>query len=124
MKITKKLLSSKKPKKQRLFRYKAPLHLRGRLLNAHLSDELSKKYNKRTLRVRTGDKVKVMKGQFKGKTGKVEKVDTKNVKLFISGVEIIKKDGSKAKYPISPSNVMIIELNLDDKLRLKKLKGN
>jgi len=115
-------VSSKKPRKQRNYRERAPLHIRGRFLNARLADTLSKKYQKRSARVRKGDKVTVLVGQFKGKSGKVENVDTKNTKVFIAGIESQKKDGSKMRYPINPSNVMITELNLDDKKRQEILK--
>ena len=114
--------TSVKPKKQRKYRDKAPLHIKGKLLNAHLSSQLSKKHGKRTLRVIKGDKVKVMKGQFKDKTGKIEQVILKKGKVYIEGVEIQKKDGTKTKYPISPNNIMITELNLTDKKRQEKLK--
>jgi large subunit ribosomal protein L24 len=110
------------PSKQRKFRYIAPLHIRGRFLNAHLSNAIRKKHNKRTMRVRKKDKVKVMKGQFKGKSGKVEDVDTTNFKVYIEGIEIQKKDGTKVKYPIAIPNIMITELNLDDRKRQALLK--
>ncbi|MEM3373837.1 MAG: 50S ribosomal protein L24 [Candidatus Woesearchaeota archaeon] len=112
--------SSKKPKKQRKFLLNAPLHVRSKFLRAHLSDELIKKIGKKTLRVRKEDKVKVMKGQFKGIVGKVERVDTKKSKVYITGVEIQKKDGTKVKYPIHVSNIMITELYTSDKQRIKK----
>jgi large subunit ribosomal protein L24 len=116
------MITSKKPKKQRKQRYNAPIHLRVKYLNAHLSDELSKKQGKRTIRVRTGDRVKVMTGQFKGKSGKVESVDSKKAKLLIEGIEFQKKEGTKLKYPIAVSNVMITDLNLSDKKRQESLK--
>jgi len=62
-----------------------------------------------------------MRGQFKGKTGLVEKVDMRNIKIHVNGAENIKKDGSKAAYPISPSNLMITELKLEDKKRKASL---
>lgn len=114
--------SSAKPKKQRKYRFNAPLHIKGKFLQAHLSDQLSKKHGKRAIRVIKGDKIKVMKGQFKDKTGKVEKVVTKLGKVYIEGIEMQKKDGTKTKYPISPSNIMITELNLNDKKRQEILK--
>ncbi len=114
--------SSTKPKKQRKYRFNAPLHIKGKFLHVHLSDQLSKKHGKRTMRVRKGDRVKVMKGQFKEKSGKVEKVMTKKSKVYIVGIEIHKKDGTKTKYPISPSNIMITELELNDKKRQEILK--
>ena len=66
-----------------------------------------------------GDKVKIMRGQFKGTTAKVEEADTGKSKVYIAGVEMSKKDGSKTRCPIEPTNLMIIELNLDDKKRSK-----
>ena len=38
--------------------------------------------------------------------------------MYITGVEMIKKDGTKAFYPIHPSNLVVTELNLDDKKRM------
>lgn len=113
--------SSSKPKKQRKYAAQAPLHIKGKMLAAHLSKELKEKYNKRSLRVIKGDKVKVMTGSFKGKIGIVEKVHVKIQKIEIAGVEYTKKDGAKSKYPTNVTNVMITELNLNDKRRKEKL---
>ena len=115
-------LSSSQPRKQRKFRFNAPLHIRGKFVNSTLSKELREKYETRNVRVRKGDKVKILRGQFKGKTGTVEKVSLAKTKVFISGVELAKKDGAKVKYPIHPSNLMITTLNTEDKKRLKNLK--
>jgi hypothetical protein len=35
----------------------------------------------------------------------------------------VKRDGTKARYPIEPSNLLLVELNIDDKNRLNKLKN-
>ena len=113
---------SKQPRKQRKYRYNAPLHIRSKFMSAHLSKELRQKHNKRSLIVRKGDKVKVMRGQFKKKIGKIERADIKKSKVYITGIELVKKDGTKTLYPINPSNLMIIELNLEDKKRIQTLK--
>lgn len=113
--------SSKQPRKQRKYRHNAPLHVKQKFVSVHLSRELRKKYGKRNITIRKGDTVKVMRGQFTGKIGKVAKVDLKKSRLHIEGIENIKKDGTKKPYPLQPSNVMITELNLDDKLRQEKL---
>ncbi len=105
------------PRKQRKYRYNAPLHIRQKFISSHLSKELREKYNARALGLRKGDKVKIMRGKFKKKTGKVERVDLKREKIYITGIELIKSDGSKALIPLRPSNLMITELNLDDKKR-------
>lgn len=120
-KFSKKWKSSKQPRKQRKYRAKAPLHIRHKLMAAHLSKELRTKYKKRSFPVRKGDKVKVLRGNFKGTIGEIERVDMKNYKIYIKGVEKKKKEGQKIQYPVNPSNVMILILNLDDKKRAKAL---
>ena len=115
-------ISSKQPKKQRKYRAKAPLHLRHKMMAAHLNEELNKKYKKRSFPLRKGDKVKVLRGQFKGTIGEVEKRDTKNYKVFVKGAETKKQEGQPASpYPIDPSNVKIIDLKLEDKKRKEAL---
>lgn len=112
---------SVQPRKQRKYRYNAPLHIKQKFISAHLSKDLRKKHNKRNIGIRKGDKVKVMRGQFKKKEGKVDQVSLKKTQVYVEGVEITKKDGTKTRYPIHPSNLMIIELNMDDKMRQKIL---
>ncbi|HEY9705905.1 MAG TPA: 50S ribosomal protein L24 [Allocoleopsis sp.] len=113
-------ISSKKPNKQRKYRFNAPLHIRGDFMNVHLSKDLRQKHGVRALRVRVGDKVRIMRGQFKKQEGKVEEVNMKSLKVYISKIEHIKRDGTKARYPIQPSNLLLVELNTDDKRRLSK----
>ncbi len=107
------LKSSRKPRSQRLYRIKAPMHITGHNLNAHLSKELREKLKTRSLRVRKGDTVKIISGQFKGKSGTVERVIPGNAKIFIGGVELVKKNGGKIQYPIIPSKVVITEIKED-----------
>lgn len=109
--------SSKKPKKQRKYRANAPLHTRNKLLGTHLSPELKKKYGKRAVTVVEGDSVKILRGSFKGKETKVERVDMRSLKIYLIGVERTKKDGSKVAVPTNPSNVMITNLKLEDAKR-------
>ncbi len=112
---------SKKPNKQRKYRLNAPLHIKQKLASSHLSKELKKKYNKRSITLRKGDKVKVMRGNFKKYEGKVERIELGKMRVYVSGVEYTKKDGTKKILPLNPSNLMITELNMDDKLRQKIL---
>ena len=109
--------ASIKPNKQRKYRYAAPLHIKKNFVHAHLAKELRKKYKKRAVSLRKGDKVKIMIGSFKKTEGKVDRVDLKKTRVYVSGVEKTKKDGSKRMLPLNPSNLMIIELNLEDKKR-------
>ena len=115
-------IASKKPRKQRKYRYNAPLNIRHNLLSAHLSKELRKKHNTRSIPLRKGDSVKISRGQFKSKTGKIERVLLKRYKVYVTGAEHIKLDGSKSYYPIDPSNLIITELSTEDKKRSEILR--
>ncbi|MEA3378721.1 MAG: 50S ribosomal protein L24 [Nanoarchaeota archaeon] len=109
---------SVQPRKQRKYGYNAPLHLFRKMnLKSPLSKELKEKYGKRNIIIRTGDKVKISRGQFKGKKGKVNKVISKDGKVYVEGIENIKMDGTKTFYPLKASKLMIIELNTEDKKR-------
>lgn len=112
---------SKKPRKQRKFLYNAPLHLRRKMISAHLSKELREKYGRRSMPLRKGDEVKVMRGEFKGTVGKVVKIDTKKYKVYVDSVKKKRSVGTEYLVPISPSNLMILKLNLDDKYRMRIL---
>ncbi|MFA4953418.1 MAG: 50S ribosomal protein L24 [Candidatus Pacearchaeota archaeon] len=120
-KFSKHWISSKQPRKQRKYRANAPLHLKRKFLSVNLSKDLRKKYGKRNLPVRKGDVVKIMVGKFKKKQGKVLNVKTKTGKIYIEGMQVKKQEGSKVNVPFRAPNLQIIELNLDDRKRLKKL---
>ena len=120
-KFSKSWRSSKQPRKQRKYRYNAPLHIKQQFMHAHLSKELRKKYNRRNLGLKKGDTVKIVRGQFKKHTGKVDRIDLKKTRVYVTGTEITKKDGTKTTYPIHPSNLIINELNIDDKMRQRIL---
>jgi large subunit ribosomal protein L24 len=115
------MMSSKQPKKQRLRLYSAPLHARHKHFGARLSDDLRKEYKCNTLPVRKGDKVKIMRGDFKGVEGDVAEVDLKRYRIFVTGATIAKADGTQVMRPIHPSNVIITKLK-SDKERDKILK--
>lgn len=118
-KFSRKWKSSKQPRKQRKYRHNAPLHIRHKFLSAHLSKELREKFNKRSVPVRKGDEVKVMRGEFKGFKGVIERVDLKKCRAYIEGIKVKKVDGSEVLKPIQPSNLLLTKLNLDDKFRQK-----
>ena len=113
--------SSVKARKQRKFRALAPIHLRRKLLSSNLSKELRKKYMRRSFPSRKGDTVRIMNGQFKGKSGKILIVNMKKAKIYVEGIQRSKRDGTKVNVPLDPSNVQITELNLDDKKRVNAL---
>ena len=91
-------------------------------IRVHLNEDLRKEHKKRSFSIKSGDKVKVLRGSFKGSTGKVSAVIRSKGLLNIEGIERTKADGSKIKAPIHASNVEIIELDLSDDKRKKMLK--
>jgi len=113
--------SSTQPRKQRKYAYNAPLHVAGKFLSAHLSKELIKKYGKRSVVVVKGDKVKIMRGQFKGTEGKVEKVDHVRKIVHVEGAQQMKVNGTKAYYPLNASTLLVTALNANDKKRIASL---
>lgn len=112
---------SKQPRKQRKFRYQAPLHLRHKMVGVTLSPELREEHDRRSLPVKKGDTVKVLRGDFKDHEGKVEQVDLKHYRIRIEGVSVQKPDGNQIFHPVHPSNTMIVELDLEDEERTEIL---
>lgn len=108
---------SKQPRKQRKARYNAPLHVLHKFMGSPLSEELQGKYGKRSLPLRKGDTVRVMRGDDRGKEGKVRSVDLKKGKITMEGVVVARSDLSEVPRPVHPSNVVITKLDLKDKLR-------
>ncbi len=119
--FSKKWKASKQPRKQRKYLANAPLHIRRIFLSSNLSKDLRKKHDRRSFSLRKGDKVKVMRGKFKGKEGKVDIINLATRKVSIEGLQIQKKDGTKVNIFFQPSNLQIQELNLEDKKRIKSL---
>jgi large subunit ribosomal protein L24 len=87
-----------------------------------LSKELRVKHKRRNARPVKGDGVKIVRGSFRGIEGKVTRVDAKLGKVFVEGVTREKIAGGKTSpVPLDSSKVVITSLNLEDKLRKKKL---
>jgi large subunit ribosomal protein L24 len=109
------MMKTTQPRKQRLRIYSNPLHRRKLLTSSHLSPELRKKYEARSAPIRKGDLVKVIRGEHKGKEGKVSKVVSSRVN--VEGITRSKTDGTKVFVPIHPSNLIILDLDLSDERR-------
>lgn len=109
---------SSQPRKQRKSRYQAPLHIRHKLMGAMLSPELRKKHGIKSISVRSGDTVKVLRGDHKGKEGKVAAVNLKKMTITVDGVSVAKSDGTEVPRPVHPSSVMITKLETKDEKRL------
>ncbi len=117
------MIQSSQPRKERKFRFTAPLHDRQKFLHAHVSEELAKKLGikSRSISMRKGDTVKVQSGAHRGKTGKVSKVNLHNGRIYIDGINRKDAKGKEFPIPVYSSNVYLIDIDLTDKLRTEKI---
>lgn len=115
-----KVLTSQ-PRKQRLLRLTAPHHQARKQMASHLSEELLLRFNRRSMTVVKGDEVRLVRGDHKGKQGKVVGIDATKRKVTIDGITHKKADGTEVALPVDPSNLTIVKLNLEDKRRQAKL---
>jgi len=115
---------SKKPSKQRKRFFKAPLHRRGKIMSVHLSNDLKEKYGRRSFPIRVGDTVRVLRGDHKNMEGKVIRVDRKQYKVYIENIFRENSKGDRVHIPIHYSNLMIINLDLSDEWRRRRLESS
>lgn len=120
--------TSKRPGTQRKRMYEAPLHRRWAELHALLDAPLRKKYGRRSLPVRKGDTVRMMRGAVmvgekvtRHMDAKVAEVDLKRGKIHLENVTLKNAKGKQVWVPIDPSNVVIVKLDLSDVRRRERL---
>jgi len=89
-------------------------------MGACLDKALRTKYGIRSIEVRKGDEVKVMRGKFAKKQGKVGKVDVGRTRIQVDGLQRAKLGGEKVETWFHPSNVKIIVLDDSDNRRMKR----
>ena len=112
---------SRKPSTARRNMYNAPNHKKRKFLSAPLSPNLRAEYGTRSMPVIADDTVTITKGDRKLAEGRVLRVNTKNLKIYVEGVTRTRQDGSTVQIPIRAENVMITRLNLDDVWRREVL---
>lgn len=115
---------STQPRKERKRQFNLPHHQRKRRLTAHLAEDLLMKYDRRSFPVREGDTVKILRGDFRGDSGKVLSVDTVKGKITVEGATLKKSDQSEVAKPIDASNVIITKLDLSDPRRQARIEGS
>ena len=115
--------SVKDPGKQRKKFFNAPAHIRHKSMAAPLSSELAASKGAKTLPVRKGDTVRIMRGDNKGFEGKVSRVDLKAYRIYLEGLTREKVDGTNIFLAVHPSKVQIRNLVLDDKYRKETILG-
>jgi large subunit ribosomal protein L24 len=116
-------MTSIKARTQRKRAANAPLHTKRILASSHLAAELhdkAKGHLPRALPVRKGDAVRIMRGGFRGREGKVVSVDRTNGTVVIEGITVEKVDEKKVARPLHASNLLIIRMDDTDAWRRRK----
>ncbi len=114
------MVESSKPKKQRRAFHKMPMHKRQKSISATLSKPLRKSLGKRSLSLRKGDQVRVMRGKHKGTEAKVASVNYMKMQVFLEKLMIKKADGTEKALPLHASNLMITDIDKSDARRAGK----
>lgn len=117
------MAKTKNPSKQRKRNiYKTNIYGKRKLLVAKLDEAITKTTNKKRMTVRKGDTIKILRGSYKGKSGKVEKVSYTKAKIYVKDIKQTNSKGQDKLIPFNASNVIITELFLNDNKRIKNLK--
>ena len=96
---------SSQRRKSRKAHFSAPSSIRRKIMSSHLSKELKTKYDVRAIPVRKGDTVKIMRGTFKGREGKVQSVYRRRWCLHIEKVVRDKTNGKLSPHYIRDSKL-------------------
>eukprot|EP01135_Chromosphaera_perkinsii_P002391 Nk52_evm45s222 gene=Nk52_evmTU45s222 len=100
-------------RKCRKAHFSAPSHIRRKLMSAPLSRDLRTKYDVRSMPVHRDDEVSVVRGHYKGQSGKVVSCYRKKWVLHIERIQKDKANGGTSYVGIDPSKVEITKLKLD-----------
>jgi len=82
-------------------------------MSSSLSKELRGKYSTRSIPIRKDDEVRIVRGKYKGREGKVTQVYRKKWVIHVDRVQRDKSNGATTPIGIHPSNVVVTSLKLD-----------
>ena len=118
-------VASKRRTQRRLY-FSAPSSIKRRLMSCHLSKSLRNEHKIRALPIKRGDEVKVLKGKFKGKSGKVVQVYRRRNIIHVDKMQRDKQNGQTVFVPIRPSYCVIekLYLNKDRKKTIERRAAN
>ncbi|TKA58044.1 hypothetical protein B0A53_00446 [Rhodotorula sp. CCFEE 5036] len=93
--------------------FAAPSSVRRVIMSAPLSKELRAEHGTRSIPIRKDDEVKIVRGTYKGREGRVTTCQRKNFRIFVEGVSRDKGNGATVPIGVNASNVVITKLKLD-----------
>lgn len=100
-------------RKSRKAHFQAHSEARRKIMSAPLSKELREKYNVRSLPIRKGDEVTIVRGSCKNRDGQVMTVWRKKYVIHVDRVTRDKNNGQSTPIGINTSNVVITKLHMD-----------
>ena len=86
---------------------------RRQIMSASLSKPNRAKFNVRSLPIRKGDEVLIVRGSLKGREGKVKSVYRRRYVIHIEKITRDKPNGQSVPIGIHPSNVVITKISMD-----------
>ena len=113
-------LVASKRRTQRKLQLSAPSSIKRRLMSCHLAKTLRDEHKLRALPIKRGDEVKILKGKWKGKKGKVVQVYRRRSIIHVDKIQREKQNGQTVFFPIRPS-YCIIEKLVNNKDRKKTI---
>ena len=82
-------------------------------MSAPLSKELQETHGIKRLPIRRDDEVRVVRGKYPDREGRVTAVKLSTMRIHIDQVSFEKVNGQSVPVPIHPSNVVITKLKMD-----------
>ncbi|CAI2197753.1 17475_t:CDS:2, partial [Funneliformis geosporum] len=100
-------------RKSRKAHFSAPSSVRRKIMSSSLIKDLREKYKTRSIPIRKDDEVRIVRGTFKGREGKVTQVYRKRWVIHIERISKEKINGTTVPVGIHPSNVVITKPKID-----------
>lgn len=100
-------------RKMRKAHFAAPSHERRLRMSSPLTKDLFQRLHVRSLPIRKDDEVRVVRGKYKGKEGKVTQCYRKKYVIHIERVTRDKANGQTVNIGINASNVQITKIKMD-----------
>lgn len=82
-------------------------------MSCALQKDLKSKFSVNSIPIKRDDEVKIMRGSFKGREGKVLSVYRRRWCIYIDKIVKDKVNGQQVQIPIDPSNCVITKIKMD-----------
>ena len=105
---------SSQARKVRKQYFNAPKDQKHIDLSAPLSKELQEQHGIKRLPIRRDDEVKVVRGKYPDRAGRVTAVLLRQMRIHIDQLNVENRPNGAVPIPIHPSNVVITKLKLDN----------